>query len=180
MKTEREKMLAGELYDPCEKELVSLRETARKFFRKYNTSLKPKKELLEKLFNAKLNNVHIEPPFYCDYGVNIELGKNVYVNFNCTILDCAKVEIGDNTLFAPNVQLYTATHPIDYKERKTEREYAKPITIGKNCWLGGGVIVLPGVEIGDNCTIGAGSVVTKSIPPNSLAFGNPCKVKKEL
>lgn len=178
MKTAKEKMLTGEAYSPLDKELINLRENARKIFRKYNNN--PKKELLEKLFKTKLNRICIEAPFYCDYGTNIEIGDSVYINFNCTILDCAKVTIGENTLIAPNVQLYTATHPIDYIERKTELEFAKPITIGKNCWLGGGVIVLPGVEIGDNCTIGAGSVVTKSIPANSLAVGNPCKVVREI
>lgn len=178
MKTEKEKMLSGELYSPLDKELINLREKARKLFRKYNN--KPQKKLLEKLFNNKNSEIWIEPPFYCDYGSNIEIGKSVYINFNCTILDCAKVTIGENTLFAPNVQLYTATHPIEYKERNSKLEFAKPIRIGKNCWLGGGVIVLPGVEIGDNCTIGAGSVVTKSVPSNSLAVGNPCRVVREI
>ena len=178
MKSEKEKMLNSELYNASDNELVEIRENARKIFRKYNQ--KPKKELLEKLFNKKFSNINIEPPFYCDYGINIELGENVYMNFNCVILDCAKVTIGENTFIAPNVQIYTATHPIDYETRNQQLEYAKPITIGKNCWIGGGSIILPGVEIGENCTIGAGSVVTKSIPPNSLAVGNPCRVIKQI
>ncbi len=178
MKSEKEKMLSGELYTASDAELTRLRENARHIFRKYNTN--PKKELLEKLFQKKFKKITIEPPFYCDYGINIELGENIYMNFNCTILDCAKVKIGDNTLLAPNVQIYTATHTLDYQTRIEELEYAKPITIGRNCWLGGGVIVLPGVEIGDNSVIGAGSVVAKSIPPNSLAVGNPCKVIKKI
>lgn len=177
-KTEKEKMLSGELYMATDKELTKLRETARKIFGKYNKS--PKQNYLEKLFNKKFKKINIEPPFRCDYGINIDIGESVYMNFNCTILDCAKVSIGDKTLFGPNVQIYTATHPLDSETRLSELEFAKPITIGKNCWLGGGVIVLPGVEIGDNSVIGAGSVVTKSIPPNSLAVGNPCKVIRKI
>lgn len=178
MKTEREKMLDGEMYIPWDKTLVEMRENARRIFREYNQN--PKAELLDELFGKKLDNVHIEAPFYCDYGVNIELGKGVYMNFNCTILDCAKVTIGENTLLAPNVQIYTAQHPLDAEIRNKWLENALPITIGKNCWIGGGVIVLPGVTIGDNCVIGAGSVVTKNIPNNSLAVGNPARVIREV
>lgn len=178
MKTEREKMLDGEMYIPWDEELVSLRNNARRIFRQYNKD--PKPELLNELFGTKLDNVHIEAPFYCDYGINTELGKNVYMNINCTILDCAKVTIGENTLLAPNVQIYTAQHPLDAETRIQWLENALPITIGKNCWIGGGVIILPGVTIGDNCVIGAGSVVTKDIPANSLAVGNPARAIKKL
>ncbi len=178
MKSEKQKMIDGELYKASDIELIKMRKNTRKLLRKFNS--KPKKQTLEKLFNKKFNNIYIEPPFYCDYGTNIELGEKVYMNFNCVILDCTKVKIGDNTLIGPSVQIYTATHPLDFETRNQELEYAKPITIGKNCWIGGGTIILPGVEIGDNCVIGAGSVVTKSIPENHLAIGNPCKIIKNI
>ena len=178
MKSEKEKMLDGELYNPLCPELTKLRTTARKLAKKYNEN--PKKSTLEKLFNKKIKEIYIEPPFYCDYGSNIDLGEKVFMNFNCTILDCNKVTIGDNTLFGPNVQIYSATHTLDYQTRNKELEFSKPITIGKNCWIGGGAIILAGISIGDNSVIGAGSVVTKNIPPNSLAVGNPCKVIKEI
>ncbi len=178
MKSEKEKMISGELYYSNDPELKKLREKARKLSKKFNN--RPNKKVLEKLFNKKLENTYIEPPFHCDYGFNIDLGEKTYMNFNCIILDCAKVIIGNNTLFAPNVQIYTATHPLDATTRNSEQEYAKPISIGENCWIGGGAIILPGVEIGDNCVIGAGSVVNKSIPSNSMAAGNPCKVIKAI
>lgn len=177
-KTEKQKMLEGELYKPNNKELVLLRDEARKFFREYN--LAQDETILPQLFKQPLNNVIIEPPFYCDYGENIEFGKNIFINFNCIFLDCAKIKIGDKTLIGPNVQVYTPEHPINPTERKKGKESARPITIGKNCWIGGGAIILAGVNIGDNSIIGAGSVVIKSIPPNSLAVGNPCKVIKKI
>ncbi len=184
MKSEKEKMLAGELYQAFDSELVDMRTNCRLILDKFNYStpdnMEKRVEILEELFAQKLEGVIIEPTFKCDYGSNIKLGKNVYMNFNCVILDCAKVKIGDNTMLAPNVQLYTPEHPIDYKTRNTYLEYAKPITIGKNCWLGGGVIVLGGVTIGEGSVIGAGSVVTKDIPPNSLAVGNPARVIKQI
>lgn len=124
---------------------------------------------------------YLEPPFRCDYGANITLGKNFYANFNCVVLDVAPVVIGDNVLFAPNVQIYTAGHPLDVKSRVEEGiEFGTPITIGNNVWLGGGVIVCPGVTIGDNSVIGAGSVVTKDVPANVVAAGNPCRVIRTL
>lgn len=176
---EKEKMLAGKLYNAfTDKELVEDRCKVREIFREFNNTCK--QELLEKIFQKKLDGVFIEPPFHCDYGYNIELGKNVYMNFGCTILDCARVEIGDNCMLAPNVQIYSAAHPIDVKTRNAGLEYALPITIGKNCWIGGSAIILPGVTIGDNCVIGAGSVVTKDIPANSVAVGNPCRVIKKV
>ncbi len=178
MKTEYEKMISGEMYDSRDKELINIREEVRKIFREFNSTAD--QNFLEKIFKKKLNGVFIEPPFHCDYGLNIELGKNVYMNFGVTILDCAKVKIGDNCMLAPNVQIYTAAHPLDVKTRNSFIEYALPITIGKNCWIGGSAIILPGVTIGDNCVIGAGSVVTKDIPPNSIAVGNPARVIKEI
>lgn len=119
-------------------------------------------------------------PFYCDYGTNIITGEGVFFNFNCVVLDVMEVNIGSKTMFGPNVQIYTATHPLDYKIRNTGLEYAKPITIGENVWVGGSVVICPGITIGDNSIIGAGSVVTKSIPANVIAAGNPCKVIRNL
>lgn len=183
MKSEKEKMLAGELYDASEQELVKEREQARDLifaFNHTNPGEKEKKQaIIKKLIVAK-GTLYIEAPFYCDYGYNIEVGDNFYANFGCTILDVNKVAIGDNVLLAPNVQIYTANHPINPVERLTGKEYAKPISIGNNVWLGGGVIICPGVKIGNNVTVGAGSVVTGDIPNNVLAAGNPCRVIKYL
>ncbi|HEY1055070.1 MAG TPA: sugar O-acetyltransferase [Emticicia sp.] len=124
--------------------------------------------------------IDIQTPFYCDYGSNIFAGENLFINFNCTILDCARVIFGTNVFLAPNVQIYTAYHPIIASERIKGPELASPVTIGDNVWLGGGVIICPGVNIGSNTTIGAGSVVTKNIPANVVAAGNPCRVIREL
>ena len=129
---------------------------------------------------GKSENAFINPPFYCDYGKNIEVGKHLFVNYNCTILDVAKVIIGDNCLMAPNVSIYTAGHPIHPFSRNSLYEYGKEITIGDNVWFGGNTVICPGVHIGDNVVIGAGSVVTKDIPPNVVAVGNPCKVMREI
>ena len=184
MKTEKEKMLAGELYNPADSHLSDERRNARTLCKKYNESYDEevllRKEILRKLIGGYNKGLVVEPPFYCDYGSNISVGEKVYFNFNCVVLDVNKVTIGSNTLFGPNVQLYTATHPLDYKSRAEMMEAGKPITIGSNVWFGGGVIVCPGVTIGDRCVIGAGSVVTKDIPPDTMAAGNPCKVIKQL
>lgn len=136
-------------------------------------------EIVKELF-GKSENAFVNPPFYCDYGFNIEVGKNFFCNYNCTILDIAKVRIGDNCLFAPNVSLYTAGHPIHPAMRNTGYEYGAEIIIGNNVWLGGNTIICPGVHIGDNVVIGAGSVVTKNIPSWTVAAGNPCKVLREI
>lgn len=179
-----EKMLSGELYDATCEDLLEKRLTCREILREYNSTSERKpdelKALLNKLTQKQLDNVFIQAPFYCDYGINLELGANVFMNFNCTILDCAKVKIGANTLLGPNVQIYTPLHPIDPDERKTWKEYAKPVTIGENCWIAGNVTILPNVTIGDNTIIGAGSVVTKDIPANVIAVGNPCRVIKKI
>ncbi|GAA4336350.1 sugar O-acetyltransferase [Mucilaginibacter gynuensis] len=184
MPTELEKMLAGELYNAGDPDLIARRSAARKLFVAYNAlpyeNADEKKAILRKLLGGFGNNVDIQSPFYCDYGENIYFGENVFVNFNCIMLDCAKITLGDNVFLAPNVQLYAAYHPIIASERIKGPELAAPITIGNNAWLGGGVIVCPGVTIGENTTIGAGSVVTKDIPANVVAAGNPCRVIKHL
>lgn len=184
LKSELEKMLAGDLYDASDATLLSMRIKARTLFTEYNQipfeKHEERKALLKELFGGFTGGIDIQTPFYCDYGSNIFAGDNLFINFNCTILDCAKVTLGNNVFFAPNVQIYTAYHPIIASERIKGPEYAAPIIIGDNVWLGGGVIVCPGVTIGDNTTIGAGSVVTKDIPANVVAVGNPCRVIREL
>jgi maltose O-acetyltransferase len=183
-KSELEKMVDGDLYDASDAELVAGRSKARKLFSQYNAidydDKDGKRAVLKELLGGFINNIDIQSPFYCDYGFNINAGDNLFLNFNCIILDCAKVTLGDNVFMAPNVQLYTAYHPVIASERIKGPEFAAPITIGNNVWLGGGVIVCPGVTIGDNTTIGAGSVVTKDIPANVVAVGNPCKVIKQI
>jgi len=182
--TELEKMLAGELYDGMDAELVAMRSRTRHWLRQYNATtqeeLERRAQLLSERFAKVGSGVWIEPPFYCDYGDFIELGERVYMNFNCTILDCHSVRIGSQTMFGPNVQVYAAYHPIDADERCRGPEYASPIAIGEKAWIGGGAIICPGVTIGDRTTIGAGSVVTKDIPANVFAAGNPCRVIRQL
>ncbi|PRR82071.1 sugar O-acetyltransferase [Clostridium vincentii] len=182
--TEKEKMINGELYLSFGEELLKERQDAKELIFDFNTlrptKIEEGKEIITKLFGEIGKEFFIEPPFRCDYGYNISVGKNFYSNYNCIILDCAKVTIGDNVLFAPNVSLFTAGHPIDAEIRNSGVEYAFPITIGNNVWIGGGVIVTPGVTIGDNVVIGAGSVVTKDIPAGVIAVGNPCKVIREI
>lgn len=184
IKTDFEKMVAGENYDAKDPQLVQMRNDAEMLYKSYNHTTEEDKDMRQdvynKLFGKAGKNLDIRAPFYCDYGINTFIGDNVYMNFNCCILDCARVYIGDNTLFAPNVQIYTAAHPVDYKERIAGVEFGKEIWIGKNCWIGGGAIICPGVKIGDNTTIGAGSVVTKDIPSDCVAVGNPCKVIRHL
>ena len=177
-KTVKEKMLAGEIFTPKDKELGMLRDKASDILRKFNAT--NDEELLKDLFKQDLQNVKINPPFFCDYGENIKFGKNVFINYNCVFLDCAEIIIGDNCDIAPNVQIYTVNHPINPIERNSGINIAKPVKIGARCWIGGGAIILPGVEIGEGSTIGAGSVVTKSIPPGCLAVGNPCKVVRKI
>ncbi|MHC1684287.1 MAG: sugar O-acetyltransferase [Clostridiaceae bacterium] len=182
--TEKEKMLEGKLYLSFGDELLNERQYAKELVFDFNglrpTEIEKRNEIIKKLFGKTGENFFIEPPFRCDYGYNISIGENFYSNYNCVILDCAKVSIGDNVFFAPNVGLFTAGHPIDVELRNTGAEYAFPITIGNNVWFGGGVVVNPGVTIGDNVVIGSGSVVTKDIPSNVVAAGNPCKVIREI
>jgi len=184
MKTEKQKMLAGEMYDPLDKELSDDRTRCRNLFFEFNQIKeedKPKRlKVLAQLVPEAGKNLWIEPPFYCDYGYNIKAGNNVFMNFDCVILDVMAVEIGDQTMFGPGVHIYTATHPLNAEERLSGREYAKPVKIGKKVWVGGGAIICPGVTIGDRAVIGAGSVVTKDIPNDVFAAGNPCKVIREI
>lgn len=183
LKSEKEKMLSGENYSAVDRELVQDRIKAKKLLHKINITEywvnKSTRKLIAELLPNSKNVVHIEPPFHCDYGYNIECGENVFFNVNCVVLDSMKVKIGSNVMFGPGVHLYTATHPLDKTERRL-LEIAKPITIGDDCWIGGQSVICPGVTIGAGTVIGAGSVVTKDIPENCLAVGNPAKVIRKL
>lgn len=177
---ERDKMINGEIYEPFCQELEQDRFRAKELCREYNllhSDEKDKKqEILKKLLGNAGDSSIIEPNFFCDYGYNIEFDGFVYVNHNSVFLDCAKIKIGADTFIGPNCGLYTAVHPTNAKDRVAGKEWARPITIGNGVWLGGNVVVLPGVTIGDRAVIGAGSVVTKDIPPDTVAVGNPCRV----
>lgn len=182
--SEKEKMLAGEIYNANCNELIEERTKVKDLCCEYN-NLKPSQEqerrfMIKKILGATKERFLIEQPFICDYGYNIEIGENFYSNHNLTILDGNKVIFGDNVFIAPNCSFYTAGHPLDYQTRNSGLEYAKPIKVGNNVWFGGNVVVLPGITIGDNCVIGAGSVVTKDIPSNMVAIGNPAKIIKEI
>ncbi len=183
MPSEREKMLAGELYNALDAELVAARERARDLCQALNATRESEQEtrrrILSELFGQGGDSVWMQPPFYCDYGSNIYLGQRVFFNFNCVVLDVCPVTIGDFTLFGPAVQIYTATHPLDAQLRRTQ-EFGKPIEIGADVWVGGGSIICPGVTIGAKSVIGAGSVVTKDIPSGVVAAGNPCRVIREI
>jgi len=177
-------MLAGELYNAYDSELVALRMEARRLLYAYNgtTPDEPDKRtaILQDLFGKLKKPVEIEPPFYCDYGSNIYAGERLYMNFGCVVLDCSEVRIGDGVLCGPYVQIYAACHPTDPETRKTGRELGAPVHIGNNVWVGGGAIICGRVRIGDNTTIGAGSVVVGDIPANVVAAGNPCRTLKRL
>jgi maltose O-acetyltransferase len=194
MKTEIQKCLDGEIFNTSDPDIQDMIKRARELTKEYNylesIDTIRKEALLSELFGSIGKNVSIDNPFYCDYGRHITIGDNVIININCTFVDCNRIDIGNNVLIASNVQIYTATHPVDTNERLTEnwtgtesipffRTYALPVKIENNVWIGGGVIILPGVTIGKNSVIGAGSVVTRSIPENAVAFGNPCKVIRE-
>lgn len=183
MPTEKEKMLAGELYDPGDPELKSDRARARAICQRLN-SLSPgatqaKARLLEALLGAGVS-IKINTPFFCDYGYNQRLGSNVYFNVNCVLLDVMPISIGNDVLIGPGVHLYTACHPLSAKQRKTGLEFGRPITIEDDVWIGGGAIVCPGVRIGAGAVIGAGSVVTRDVPSGVLAAGNPCRVIRRV
>lgn len=183
MLTEREKMLAGELYDPSDPDLTEARLIARQHCHTFNQSSpleeETRRDVLTKLLAGGGESAWIEPPFRCDYGFNIHLGRKVYVNFDCVVLDVCEVRIGNNVLIAPGVHIYTATHPLDSETRRS-LEFGKPVTIGDDVWIGGKSVVCPGVSIGERSVIGAGSVVTKDVPAGVLLAGNPAQVIREL
>ena len=183
MPTEREKMLAGELYDAMDLDLVASRDRARDLCQTLNATRESEREvrrdLLKQLFGKGGDTVWMQPPFYCDYGRNIELGERVFFNFNCIVLDVCRIRIGDYTLFGPGVQILTPVHPLEAELRR-KQEYGKPIDIGSDVWVGGGALILPGVRIGSKTVIGAGSVVTRDVPDGVFAAGNPCRVIREI
>lgn len=183
--TEKEKMLAGMIYSAVDKELLEELNAVKEVIHRYNalppSDVAGKHSILKDLFGEIGDDeIIINQPFYCDYGKQISVGRRFFANFHFTVLDEAKVTIGDDCFIGPNVSIYTACHSTDPIERNTRQEWARPVTIGNNVWIGGSTTILPGVTIGDNVTIGAGSVVTKSIPPNVVAAGNPCKIIRDL
>lgn len=184
MKTEKEKMIAGEMYDPLDKQLVEDRIRTRLLIKALNNTgedeTAERSRIMKELLPHASPDLWLQPPFYCDYGYNMKVGERVFFNFNCVVLDVAPVVIGSRTMFGPNVQVYTATHPLDHRERSSGREYARSIVIGEDVWIGGSAVICPGVTIGDRSVIGAGSVVTKDIPADVIAVGNPCKVIKPI
>lgn len=183
MRSELEKMLAGELYDPLDAQLAKARERARDLCQDLNATREAdqskRRQILRDLFGAGGDDVWLQPPFYCDYGSNIHFGTKCFLNFNCIILDVCEVRIGDYTLLGPAVQIYTATHPLNAELRR-KQEFGKPVTIGSDVWIGGGAIICPGVKIGSRTVIGSGSVVTRDIPDGVIAAGNPCRVIREV
>jgi maltose O-acetyltransferase len=183
MKTEFQKMVSEEIYNPRDPEICAARDRAHEICAQLNktsdTDRPARQALVQKLFNAP-TNAWIESPFLCDYGVNTTLGNNVYFNFDCLILDTAPVRIGNNVMFAPGVHIYTATHPIDADKRRNLIEFGKSVEIGDDVWIGGRTVICPGVKIGARTVIGAGSVVTKDIPADVVAAGNPCRVIRKI
>lgn len=184
MKTEKEKMLNGELYQACDPVLTKERLNARRLTRLFNQTLETddthRIELLQELFGSTGNNLYVEPTIRCDYGYNIHVGENFYANFDCVLLDVCEIRIGDNCFLAPGVHIYTATHPLNAMERISGAEYGKPVTIGHNVWIGGRAVINPGVTIGNNVVIASGAVVTKNVPDNVVVGGNPAKVIKQI
>lgn len=182
--TEKDRMLKGALYMANDEELRQDYYRCRRLLEAFNSTPaceeEKKRSVLQELLGKTGNNIHIEAPFHCDYGHNIYVGENFYANFDCIILDVCPVTIGNNVLFAPRVSVYTAAHPIDAEVRNTGLEYGSAVTIGDNVWIGGSVVINPGVTIGSNVVIGSGSVVTKDIPDNVVAVGNPCRVLRPI
>lgn len=186
MKSEKEKMLAGELYDASDPLLTQERRKARELLHQLNVThygdALMYTQILADLLPHAAADTKIEPPFFCDYGYNIYTGESVFFNFNCVLLDVMPIRIGSNVLFGPNVQIYTATHPVDALKRREGPELARPISIGNDCWIGGSAVISPGVTIGDRCIVGAGAVVTKDVPPDTIVVGNPARplVRKDI
>lgn len=184
MHTEKQKMLSGRPYKAFGEELFTERQRAKDLVFRLNqlhpSSLDERNRILRELLGKTGERFFIEPPFRCDYGYNISIGENFYANYNLTVIDCAEVRIGDNVLIAPNVGIYTGGHPVHPEPRIMEYEYAFPVVIGKNVWIGGHVVINPGITIGDNSVIGAGSVVTRDIPSDVIAVGNPCKILRKI
>lgn len=191
--TEKEKMLAGKIYDPHDGQLLSLSTRAHKLCLKYNSLAETRRKAREKILDGLLpdrgDGAYLQGPVQFDYGVNTKVGKNFYANFNFTVLDVCPVTIGDNVFCGPNVSILTPLHPLRYEDRNpyitakgtaTDREYGAPVTIGDNCWIAGNVTVLAGAKIGSGCVIGAGSVVTGEIPPDTLAYGVPCRPVRKI
>lgn len=184
MKTEKEKMLAGEMYNPADSVLLKEREEARCKVRIYNQTLENERDnrtkLLKELLGSTGETICMEPNIRFDYGYNTHVGENFFANFDCAILDVCEVRFGDNCMLGPGVHIYTATHPLHPTERNSGKEYAKPVTIGNNVWIGGGAIINSGITIGNNAVIASGAVVTKDVPDNSVVGGNPAKVIKQI
>lgn len=184
MKSEKEKMLNSELYNPTDPELLKEKLTARRLTRLYNQTLETEEdkrtELLKELFGSTGKSLSIEPTLRCDYGYNIHVGENFYANFDCVFLDVCEIRIGDNCFIAPGVHIYTATHPLNAEERVSGVEYGKPVKIGDNVWIGGNSVINPGVTIENNVVIASGSVVTKDVPANVVVGGNPAKIIKQI
>src|SRR5699024_6010992 len=184
MLTEKQKMICGDMYNPNDPELVSEQQNARRLTRLFNetfeTERKKRDKLLKELFGSTGVSLHVEPPFRCDYGMNIRVGEHFFANFDCVMLDVCPIRIGDNCFLAPGVHIYTATHPLSPHERNSGKEYGKLVTIGDNVWIGGRAIINPGITIGDNVVIASGTVVTRDVPDNVVLGGNPGKVLKQI
>ncbi|AIY04469.1 maltose O-acetyltransferase [Planococcus sp. PAMC 21323] len=184
MLTEKEKMLAGEMYDPHDSELRQKRMNARRLSRLFNDTTEmdgqDRSDLLKKLLGSTGDNIHVEPTIRCDYGFNIHVGNNFYANFDCVFLDVCEIRIGDNCMISPGVHIYTATHPLNAAARNSGKEFGKPVIIGDNVWIGGRAIITPGVTIGNNAIIAAGAVVTQDVLPNTLVGGNPARLIKQV
>ena len=182
--TQRERMLAGQLYMGADQELAEMSMKSRALLDEFNATLfadfEARRQIAKKLFGKVGTNLNMNKPFYCDYGVHIEIGDNFYANFDCIILDVNKVIIGNNVMFAPKVSIYTAGHPIDKDVRNSGLEFGTEVRIGNDVWIGGNVVINPGITIGDNVVIGSGSVVTKNIPSNVIAVGNPCRILRPI
>jgi maltose O-acetyltransferase len=184
MKTEKEKMLDGELYLASDPELIKERENARRLTRLFNETVETENSgrliLLKELFGSTGKDIYIEPTLRCDYGSNIHVGENFFANFDCVFLDVCEIRMGDNCFIAPGVHIYTATHPLDPLKRISGAEYGKPVTIGDNVWIGGRAVINPGITIGNNVVIASGAIVTKDVPDNVVVGGNPAKIIKEI